>query len=59
MSPKSNKQFEEIRKNSRNKILDAAFELFAKQGFHSTSINQIAKQAGVAKGLIYNYFKKK
>lgn len=59
MSPRSAQQFEEIRENGRNNILDAAFELFAKQGFHATSINQIAKQAGVAKGLIYNYFEKK
>lgn len=59
MSPRSTKQFEEIREQSRTKILDAAFELFARQGFHATSINQIAQQAGVAKGLIYNYFEKK
>lgn len=59
MSPRSTKQFEEIREASKEKILDAAFELFAKQGFHATSINQIAKTAGVAKGLIYNYFEKK
>lgn len=59
MSPRSTKQFEEIREVSRTKILDAAFELFARQGFHSTSISAIAKSAGVAKGLIYNYFEKK
>lgn len=56
MSPRSSKQFEEIRRQSREKILDAALELFATQGFHNTSISQIAKKAGVAKGLIYNYF---
>lgn len=59
MSPRSSKQFEEIREQSRDKILEAAFELFAKQGYHNTSIAQIAKKAGVAKGLIYNYFDKK
>ncbi|MEL7531476.1 MAG: TetR/AcrR family transcriptional regulator [Bacteroidota bacterium] len=59
MSPRSSKQFEEIREQSRDKILAAAFELFAKKGYHNTSISQIAKQAGVAKGLIYNYFEKK
>ncbi|MEM6342470.1 MAG: TetR/AcrR family transcriptional regulator [Bacteroidota bacterium] len=59
MSPRSSKQFEEIREQSREKILRAAFELFAKKGYHSTSISQIAKHAGVAKGLIYNYFEKK
>ena len=59
MSPRTSKQFEEIRGQSRKKILDAAFELFAIQGYHGTSISQIAKHAGVAKGLIYNYFEKK
>ncbi len=59
MSPRSSKQFEEIREQSRDKILRAAFELFAKKGYHNTSISQIAKKAGVAKGLIYNYFEKK
>lgn len=59
MSPKTKKQLTEIREKSRKKILDAAFELFATRGYHNTSVNQIAKSAGVAKGLIYNYFEKK
>lgn len=33
--------------------------LFSKQGFHSVSVSQIAKEAGVSKGLIYNYFSSK
>ena len=57
MSPRSSKQFEEIRQASQRKILDAALKLFALNGYHATSISQIAKEAGVAKGLIYNYFK--
>ncbi|MCI4668362.1 MAG: TetR/AcrR family transcriptional regulator [Bacteroidia bacterium] len=48
-----------MRQNSRKAILDAAFELFSKNGFHSTSIEQIRKKAGVSKGLIYNYFQTK
>lgn len=59
MSPKTKKQLTEIREKSRKKILDAAFELFATRGYHNTSVTQIAKLAGVAKGLIYNYFEKK
>ena len=39
--------------------MDAALKLFATKGFESTSVNAIAKEAGVAKGLIYNYFKSK
>ncbi|MEO0470498.1 MAG: helix-turn-helix domain-containing protein [Bacteroidota bacterium] len=59
MSPRSAKQFEEMRESSRRKIMDVALDLFAHQGFHSTSISQIARQAGVAKGLVNHYFKRK
>lgn len=38
------------------KIMDAAFWLIAHQGYESTSIAQIAKRAGISKGLLYNYF---
>lgn len=34
-------------------------ELFAYDGFHSTSMNKVAKKAGVSKGLLYNYFDSK
>lgn len=40
-------------------IQDAALDLFAHQGFHKTSISQIAKKARVSKGLIYNYYQSK
>lgn len=39
--------------------MEAALGLFANNGFHNTSIIQIAKKAGVSKGLMYNYFKGK
>ncbi|MDX2246163.1 MAG: TetR/AcrR family transcriptional regulator [Bacteroidia bacterium] len=59
MSPRTKKQFDEIREQSREKILKAALELFAEQGYHNTSIEQIRKKAEVSKGLIYNYFETK
>lgn len=37
----------------------AALELFALNGFHSTSVDAVAGKAGVSKGLIYNYFQTK
>ena len=52
-------QFEEIRNKSKAAIIEAALELFANNGFHSTSVTQIAKKAGVSKGLMYNYFDSK
>jgi AcrR family transcriptional regulator len=45
--------------NTRKKILEAAEDLFSKNGFHETSIKQITKAAGVNQGLVYYYFKDK
>ncbi len=59
MSPRTPAQNEEIRLASQEKILRAAFELIAQNGYESTSIAMIAKKAGVSKGLLYNYFDKK
>lgn len=59
MSPRTKEQFEEIRKESKAKIIKAAVALFAEKGYASTSISQITKDAGVSKGLIYNYFESK
>ncbi|MEJ2038853.1 MAG: TetR/AcrR family transcriptional regulator [Desulfosarcinaceae bacterium] len=41
------------------RILDAAIRVFAEQGFHQSTVSQIAKEAGVADGTIYLYFKNK
>lgn len=59
MSPRTNDQFKEIREESKAKILDAALRVFAKKGYDSASISMIAKDAGVSKGLMYNYFESK
>ena len=50
------------RKNKNNKyhlILEAAVKVFARQGFYQSTVAQIAKEAGVADGTIYLYFKNK
>ena len=43
----------------RIRIVNAATELFIKQGYRKTSVDEIAKRASVAKGTIYLYFKTK
>ena len=40
----------------RRQILDAAIRVFARQGFHSCRVSDIAQEAGVAYGLVYHYF---
>lgn len=41
---------------TRAKLLEAAHALFLKQGFHGTSMREIAEEAGLAVGGIYNHF---
>lgn len=48
-----------MRSGTYARILDAALELFAENGFHTTTIDKIARKAGISKGLIYNHFKSK
>ena len=59
MSPRTATQFKEIREEKRSLIMDAALEHFASEGFHNTTINHIARHAGISKGLMYNYFRSK
>lgn len=57
--PRSEIQYKQMREEKRELILNTALELFAEHGFHSTSVEQIAKKAGISKGLTYNYFESK
>jgi TetR/AcrR family transcriptional regulator, fatty acid metabolism regulator protein len=43
----------------RRQILDAAVRVFARQGFHACRVSDIAREAGVAYGLVYHYFDSK
>lgn len=40
----------------RNQILDAAWATFARQGYHGTTMQDIAREAGISAGAIYRYF---
>ncbi len=59
MSPRTQKQYEEIREEKKKLIMDIALRQFASDGYHNSTISRIARQAGISKGLIYNYFKSK
>jgi len=43
-------------KERRGQILRAAVKLFSDRGYYTTTISQIAREAGVSTGLIYQYF---
>lgn len=47
------------KKQKRDSLLNTSFELFTSQGINQTSISDIVKKAGVAKGTFYLYFKDK
>jgi TetR/AcrR family fatty acid metabolism transcriptional regulator len=50
----------QVEKNNKyHQILEAAIKVFARQGFHQSTVAQIAREAGVADGTIYLYFKNK
>lgn len=59
MSPRSPQAFESLREESRRHIMAVAMRLFAERGYHGTSISKIATEAGISKGLLYNYFESK
>ena len=44
---------------SREKIIETATDLFYRQGYHQTGINQIIGESGVAKATFYSNFKSK
>lgn len=43
----------------RDGILDAAMRVFADNGYHATSVSDVAEAAGLAKGTLYIYFDSK
>jgi AcrR family transcriptional regulator len=59
MSPRTSKQFQEIREEKMDLIMNAALEHFAGEGYYRTTISHIARHAGISKGLMYNYFESK
>ena len=59
MSPKTPEQYKQLREEKKEQIMNVALDFFAKKTFQGTSISMIAKEAGISKGLIYNYFTSK
>ena len=59
MSPRTKQANEKLKQKRREQIILTALENFANRGYHRTSISDIAKAAGISKGLMYNYFDSK
>lgn len=52
----SNSKTSSKRQKSERKIFQAAIKVISELGYHNTRISDIAKEAGVAYGLVYHYF---
>ncbi|MCX3059517.1 TetR/AcrR family transcriptional regulator [Streptomyces beihaiensis] len=56
MSPRSASVNEELRRRSRERLLQAALELVGERGYDATTLGDIADRAGSARGLVSYYF---
>ncbi|MFB7269339.1 TetR/AcrR family transcriptional regulator [Streptomyces sp. NPDC056244] len=56
MSPRSPSVNEELRRRSRERLLQATVELVAERGYEATTLGDIADRAGSARGLVSYYF---
>ncbi|HZO82868.1 MAG TPA: TetR/AcrR family transcriptional regulator [Candidatus Binataceae bacterium] len=59
MASESRSPAQEKPQDSRDEILQAAIRLFARRGFHETSMSEVAREAQVSKALIFWHFKTK
>ena len=48
-----------MKKTTKEKILDAASDLFSQYGYKSTSVRKIAAQVGIRESALYNHFRNK
>ena len=59
MAPRSRAQSNQLRSESRAKLLQAARMLFASQGYFACKVGDIAREAGMSHGNVYWYFSSK
>ncbi|HEU4630657.1 MAG TPA: TetR/AcrR family transcriptional regulator [Gemmatimonadaceae bacterium] len=59
MSPRTTAQFEALRAEARERLERAALVVFARAGYARATVRDVAREAGVAQGLLYNYYRGK
>ncbi|HEU4563242.1 MAG TPA: TetR/AcrR family transcriptional regulator [Gemmatimonadaceae bacterium] len=57
--PRTSRQNQQLRAESERRLLAAARATFARLGYDRATVRDIAREAGVAQGLLYNYFRGK
>ncbi len=51
-----NEKFFELKKEKQDRMINAALLVFSKYGYHHASTDEIVKEAGISKGLLFHYF---
>lgn len=54
-----NDKFFELKKEKQDRMINAALKVFAMQGYKHASTDDIVKEAGISKGLLFHYFESK
>lgn len=57
--PRTPEGFQELRDESRARILEGALRVFVRRGYEGATVREIAREAGVSQGLMYHYFEGK
>lgn len=57
--PRTPAENDRIRRETTERILTTSLRLLCEKGYYATSIEEIAKQAQISKGLLYHYFRSK
>ncbi|MCR4849644.1 MAG: TetR/AcrR family transcriptional regulator [Lachnospiraceae bacterium] len=51
-----NEKFFDLKKEKQDRMINAALKIFAKNGYAHASTDDIVKEAGISKGLLFHYF---
>lgn len=54
-----NEKFFDLKKEKQDRMINAALKIFAKNGYSHASTDDMVKEAGISKGLLFHYFESK
>lgn len=50
-----NEKFFDLKKEKQDRMINAALKVFAENGFRRASTDEMVKEAGISKGLLFHY----
>ncbi|MBR6395680.1 MAG: helix-turn-helix transcriptional regulator, partial [Lachnospiraceae bacterium] len=54
-----NERFFELKKEKQDRMINAALRVFSQYGYRHASTDEIVREAGISKGLLFHYFESK